>query len=122
MHSLSNVLSAANVLEHDAGCGVTEWLFPGHISQSTLDGRNGSNACFFFFFIALNFGQIHKQSEPFNIQEEQLNSEWQEAIKEAIIMRNDMHDVLYDQQRVNVTPEEAVDAVGNICEVRVIVQ
>ena len=64
--------------------------------------KNGSNAC---FFIPLNFGQIYKQSEPFYIQEQQLNSEWQEAIKEAIIMQNDMHDVLYDQQGVNVTSE-----------------
>ena len=41
-------LNFANAMDGtDVGCGITEWYFPWNISQSTIDGRNGSNACTF---------------------------------------------------------------------------
>ena len=54
--SLPNLPPAANLIVTDAGYGITEWYFPVNVSQSTLDGRNGSNAC---VFIALSFGSIY---------------------------------------------------------------
>ena len=116
MHSsLSNLPPVANIVGIDAGYGITEWFFPGHISQSTLNGRNGSNAC---VFIALNFGQIYKHCRQLHIPGQQLDCRWLAALEEAIQMGNEMYDELYDQQGVNVTPEEAIDAVGSICQVR----
>ena len=66
--SLVNVFSStvpsfpmsSNFIGNDVGYGVTEWLFPWNVSQSTLDGRNGSNAC---VFIALCFGRIHQSAK-----------------------------------------------------------
>ena len=49
---------------------------------------------------------------------QQLDCQWLAALEEAIQMGIEMQDELYDQQGVNVTPEEAVDAVGSICQVR----
>ena len=120
--SLVNVFSStvpsfpmsSNFIGNDVGYGVTEWLFPWNVSQSTLDGRNGSNAC---VFIALCFGRIHQSAKLANFQGHQLSSKWQAALKEAIRMGNSMHDELYDRQGVNVTLEDALDAVGAICQI-----
>ena len=120
--SLVNVFSttvpsfpmSSNFIGNDVGYGVTEWLFPWNVSQSTLDGRNGSNAC---VFIALCFGRIHQSAKLANFQGHQLSSQWQAALKEAIRMGNGMHDELYDRQGVNVTLEDALDAVGAICQI-----
>lgn len=120
--SLVNVFSStvpsfpmsSNFIGNDVGYGVTEWLFPWNVSQSTLDGRNGSNAC---VFIALCFGRIHQSAKLANFQGHQLSSQWQAALKEAIRMGNSMHDELYDRQGVNVTLEDALDAVGAICQI-----
>ena len=111
---MCNLSSPGNFVGNDVGYGVTEWLFPWNVSQSTLDGRNGSNAC---VFIALCFGRIHQTANPANLQGHQLSSEWQEALKEAIRMGNSMHDELYDRQGVNVTLEDAMDAIGTICQI-----
>ena len=108
-----NLSSTGNFVGNDIGYGVTEWLFPWNVSQSTLDGRNGSNAC---VFIALCFARIFQTAKLANLQGTQLSSQWQEALKEAIRMGNSMHDELYDRQGVNVTPGDALDAVGDICD------
>ena len=97
----------------DAGHGITEWLFPRDISQSTLDGRNGSNAC---VFIALSFASLYRDYTLPNIKDNYLNTEWQEALKEAIRMGNSIHDELFDRQGVNVSPEDAIAAVGELCQ------
>ena len=47
-----------DLLGANIGNGVTEWYFPWNISQSTIDNRNGSNAC---VFITFNFGLLYKQ-------------------------------------------------------------
>ena len=57
-----------------------------------------------------------------DIEGQHLDVKWQEALKEAIRMGNDMHDELYDRQGVNVALNDALDAVGNLCRVCGIVQ
>ena len=101
-----------HVVGTDAGHRITEWLFPRDISQSTLDGRNGSNAC---VFRALNFASLYRDYTLPNIKENYLNTEWQEALKEAIRMGNSIQDELFDRQGVNVSPEDAIAAVGELC-------
>lgn len=98
----------------DADHGITEWLFQRDISQSTLDGRNGSNAC---VFIALSFASIYRDCQLPNIKGHHLETDWQEALKEAIRMGNSMHDELFDRQGVNVALEDAIAAVGDLCQV-----
>lgn len=112
---MCNLSSTGNFIGNDVHYGVTEWLFPWNVSQSTLDGRRGSNDC---VFIALCFGRIHQTAKLANLQGHQLSSQWQEALKEAIRMGNSMHDELYNRQGVNVTLKDALDAVGAICEIR----
>ena len=87
---------------------------PSHISQSTIDGRNGSNAC---VFIALTFGMLHKFSNLPVLSEENLTAQWQMALVTAIRMGNDMHDELYDAEGVDVSVDDAVSAVGQHCQV-----
>ena len=98
----------------DTGYGITEWYLPSHISQSTIDGRNGSNAC---VFIALTFGMLHKFSNLPVLSEENLTAHWQMALVTAIRMGNDMHDELYDAEGVDVSVDDAVSAVGQHCQV-----
>ena len=107
-------LNCANDVDGtDVGSGITEWFFPGNISQSTIDGRNGSNAC---TFIALNFGNIYQQSR-LNTPQQHLNQKWQAALKDAIRTGNDMHDELFDGAGINVAVDDAIDKVGNLCQV-----
>ncbi|KAJ7377693.1 hypothetical protein OS493_027255 [Desmophyllum pertusum] len=42
-----------DLMRNYLGHGIAQWLLPWNMSQSTMDGRNGYNAC---VFIALNFG------------------------------------------------------------------
>ena len=108
-----------HVVGTDAGHRITEWLFPRDISQSTLDGRNGSNAC---VFIVLNFASLYRDYTLPNIKDNYLDTEWQEALKEAIRMGNSIQDELFDRQGVNVSPEDAIAAVGELCQVGGIAQ
>ena len=56
------------------------------------------------------------------IKDNYLNTEWQEALKEAIRMGNSIQDELFDRQGVNVSPEDAIAAVGELCQVGGIAQ
>ena len=104
----------------DVGCGITEWLFPSIVSQSTVDGRNGSNAC---SFIALCFGSIYRQSSlPTPAVGQPLNRQWEAAVIEAIRTGNDFHDELFGGEGIDVAVEDAVSAIGDHCHISGIVQ
>ena len=103
----------------NTGYGITEWYLPSHVSQSTIDGRNGSNAC---VFIALTFGMLHKFSKLPVLSGQNLTAHWQMALVTAIRMGNDMHDELYDAEGVDVAVDDAVSAVGQHCQVHDISQ
>ena len=82
-----------DLLGANIGNGVMEWYFPWNMSQSTIDNRNGSNAC---VFIAFNFGLLYKQFSLDNtLVGENLNSHWQTALEHAIRAGNDIHDQLF---------------------------
>ena len=98
------------------GCGISEWLFPANVSQSTIDGRNGSNAC---TFIALFFGYIYYQSSLQTPPVGQpLTPQWEAAAIEAIRTGNDIHDELFGGEGINVAVDDAIDAAGDHCHVR----
>ena len=87
---------------------------PSHITQSTIDGRNGSNAC---LLTALTCGMLHKFSKLPVLSRQNLTAHWQMALVTAIRMDNDMHDELYDAEGVDVAVDDAVSAVGQHCQV-----
>ena len=104
-----------DLLGASIGNGVTEWYFPWNMSQSTIDNRNGSNAC---VFIAFNFGLLYKQFSLDNtLVGENLNSHWQTALEHAIRAGNDIHDQLFDFEGVNVSVEEGIELAGEVCQV-----
>ena len=104
-----------DLLGANIGNGVMEWYFPWNMSQSTIDNRNGSNAC---VFIAFNFGLLYKQFSLDNtLVGENLNSHWQTALEHAIRAGNDIHDQLFDFEGVNVSVEEGIELPGEVCQV-----
>ena len=93
--------------------GVFEYSFPFEFSQSSIAGRNGSNAC---TFIALCFGKLFVQQKlPLPVNSN-LNS-WIAALHYAIIKGNDTHDALFDNDAVNLSVQEAVEMAGDECGV-----
>ena len=90
-----------------------------NISQSTIDGRNGSNAC---TFIALSFGSIYQQYNLNTPVGQYLDRQWQTALVDAIITGNDLHDELFDGHGINIAVDDAIATVGDHCRVRGILQ
>lgn len=90
--------SAKNLEVNAQTCGkdsVWVWMFPDNISQSTIDGRNGSNAC---TVIALVFANLlntyHLLLQPSNA----LPKQWMDVMVSSIRQGN----ALYDQSRGNL--------------------
>ena len=100
-----------DLLGANIGNGVTEWYFPWNMSQSTIDNRNGSNAC---VFIAFNFGLLYKQ---FSLDDNTLVGDCQTALEHAIRAGNDIHDQLFDFEGVNLSVEEGIELAGEVCQV-----
>ena len=112
---VSTPVNTPSVTGTDVGCGMTEWLFPSNVSQSTIDGRNGSNAC---TFIALSFGSIYRQSSlSAPAVGQPLNGQWEAAVTEAIRTGNDIHDELFGGEGINVALDDAIAAAGDHCRV-----
>ena len=85
------------------------------MSQSTMDGRNGYNAC---VFIALNFGLFyHKYRLDNTLLGQNLNGKWQAVLQEAMRAGNEIHDELFDGEDVNVAVDDAIVAAGDLCQV-----
>ena len=85
------ISTASALIGTDVDFGMTEWSFAMDVSQSTIDNRNGSNAC---TFIALRFGSIYQQYN--------LNG-------------NDLHDELFDGHGINIAMNDAIATVGGNC-------
>ena len=92
---------------------VIEWLFPENFSQSTIQGRNGSNAC---AFISLYFGQVASKGLPLR-RGLALDVQWKDTLMEAMTRGNDLHDELFDYEGINLTVDEAVEMAGEDCGV-----
>ena len=93
---------------------VTEWSFPEDFSQSTIGGRNGSNAC---AFICLYFGQVASKGLLVPKQGLTLSNVWREVFEWAITSGNELHDELFDHEGINVNVDEAVEVAGEECGV-----
>ena len=93
---------------------VVEWYFAEDFSQSTIRGRNGSNAC---AFICLYFGQVASKGLLAPKQGLVLPNMWKEVLEWAMTSGNDLHDELFDHEGVNVNVDEAVDMAGEDCGV-----
>ena len=91
-----------------------EWPFPEDFSQSTIDGRNGSNAC---AFISLYFGQVASKGLLPPRQGFVLDVCWKDVLREAIMRGNDLHDEMFDHEGVNLNVDEAVEMAGEDCGV-----
>ena len=91
---------------------VIEWSFPDDFSQSTINGRNGSNAC---AFISLYFGEVASKGHLPPRQGLVLSAHWKEALKEAMIRGNDLHDDLFDHEGINLNVDDAIEMAGDDC-------
>lgn len=93
---------------------VIEWPFPEDFSQSTIDSRNGSNAC---AFISLYFGQVASKGLLPPSQGLALDVHWKDALREAMIRGNDLHDEMFDHEGINLNVDDAVEMAGEDCGV-----
>lgn len=114
-HSLPDLQGSSSIHTPD----TLEWQFPVDLSQSTIDGRQGSNAC---TFIALIFGHLYFSNclgPPVNSQ---LQYKWKVALTEAIISGNEIHDDIFEGDATNVAVDEAIEIAGDECFVNKIDQ
>lgn len=103
------------MLGRNVSPGVTEWYFPHTMSQSTIDNRNGSNAC---VFIAFNFGLLYQRQKLDNTLVGQcMNIQRQAALEKAIRDGNEMHRALFDDDGINVAVDDAIALAGDHCQV-----
>ena len=108
------ISTASSLIATDVGFGITEWSFAMNVSQSTIDNRNGSNAC---TFIALSFGSIYHQYNLTTPVGQHLDVQWQRALVDAIRIGNDLHDELFDGHGINIAVDDAIATVGDDCHV-----
>ncbi|XP_068712361.1 uncharacterized protein [Montipora foliosa] len=87
--------------------GVKEFIFPLHISQSTLQGRNGSSAC---TLIALAMGQKF-HSRMFEEPQKILDRTWFLDVVHSISQGNNIFDALFPTGQL-FDVEDVLEAVG----------
>ena len=114
--SVPPTIQPASICGHLSGFNkvVTEWSFPEDFSQSTIGGRNGSNAC---AFICLYFGQVASKGLLVPKQGLTLSNVWREVFEWAITSGNELHDELFDHEGINANVDEAVEIAGEECGV-----
>lgn len=91
---------------------ILEWQFPVELSQSTINGRLGSNGC---TFIALRFGHLYFANGLQPPVTSQLQNNWKVSLIEAILSGNDIHDDIFEGDAVNVAVDDAIEIAGEEC-------
>ena len=86
------------------GFSVTEFLFPFNISQSSLGGRNGSNACTLIAIFVSNY--FLRNILP-NFSSIVLPVEWSSAVVNCINDGNTLYDAVFEGQAVYLDVEDA---------------
>lgn len=86
------------------GFSATEFLFLSSISQSSLGGRNGSNAC---TLIAIFVGNYFLKNMLPAINSIVLPKEWSLAVVNCINDGNTLYDVVFEGQAINLDVEDA---------------
>lgn len=98
---------------------VLFWFFPQSISQATLHGRNGSNAC--TFIALLNARLFHLNSNLLDLRENMsLSQAWISLFLTTITHGNNMHDKATSGRPINFTVEDAfphLEAALGKCEI-----
>lgn len=92
--------------------GVVEWTFAE--SQSSIQGRTGSDAC---AFISLIMGKMWMNGNLLWPRDVLLPEPWKQSLCEAMIKGNKIHD-LFDHQAVDLAVEDAVSLADNECGVQ----
>lgn len=89
---------------------IKQFCFSANLSQSTIGGRQGSNAC---TIIASLVGyQFVKLALP-ELTSSTLPSQWFEVIVDSMLEGNALHDLLFDGEARNLDIEDAVECCGN---------
>ena len=92
---------------------LCQYKFPLEISQSTIGGRQGSNAC---TLIAIQFGAYcFKEQLDISLLWEQLPQIWTNSFINAICEGNALYDELYGDTAVYLDVEDVVNAAGDEC-------
>jgi len=89
---------------------ILEWNFPVELSQSTINGRMGSNAC---TFIALKFGHLYFVNGLQPPVNSLLQNNWKVLLIEAILNGNEIHDDIFEGDAVNIAVDEAIEIAGD---------
>ena len=111
-----SMAKSSTVQSYNVGGRTTNcWVFPANISQSTIDGRNGSNAC---TVITMILGSVIQHLDlPFPCAGP-LSQLWCSLIEKSIRLGNKIYDDT-NQGRRNLTPLEASFALRSITNVHV---
>ena len=89
---------------------LCKYIFPSTIAQSSLGGRQGSNAC---TIIAVKFGAYISQHKlEVSLLWKQLPQLWIHSLINAICDGNDMYDELYGDTAIYLDVEDVVQSVG----------
>ena len=91
---------------------ILERQFSVELSQSTINGRMGSNGC---TFIALRFGHLYFANGLQPPIASQLQNNWKVSLIEAILSGNDIHDDIFEGDAVNVAVDDAIEIAGEEC-------
>ena len=88
-HNQSQSLVVQTIISPTKSNRITSWHFPSQYSQSTLNGRRGSNAC---TFIALTYSKLYFSSpEPLD-SSRPLSNTWISRVLDAITLGNQFYD------------------------------
>ena len=111
--ALSHVVQ---VKANHVSANITKFKFPPEISQSTIGGREGSNAC---TLIAVQFGACCLRNNlDISLFWDKLPQIWSESFINAICDGNSLYDELYADTAVYLDVEDVVNAVGTECGIQ----
>ena len=95
---------------------ICQFTFPPHIAQSSIGGRQGSNAC---TIITVNFGSYCMQYKlDISLLWTQMPHLWCSLFVNAICDGNDMYDELFGDTAVYLDVEDVVQSLGTECNVQ----
>ena len=102
--------SQISILCTNVSSSLCKFVFPSTIAQSTIGGRQGSNAC---TIIAVKFGAyFSKHKLEVSLLWKQLPQLWIHSLINAICDGNDVYDELYGDTAVYLDVEDVVQSVG----------
>lgn len=89
---------------------MKQFCFSSNLSQSSIGGRQGSNACTIiaslvgYQFVKLRLPELTLSTLP---------SQWFDVVVDSMLEGNALHDLLFDGEARNLDIEDAVESCGN---------